>query len=148
MFYQSFWYIELKIFRLLGNETSSGLSKKHSTCPKERFEGLFFFGTNIYFPLLFPEFESETLGLFTKKIRQVCQNCILKVQRNLLGNTFWKMRTIFFFVHRVWPKTIRNFGQKFLAGLSKMHSNVRRYVLKRFSVGKRTYIFLPFPDFK
>ena len=34
----SFSFVDRKLFRLLGKDTSSGLSKRHSTCPRERFD--------------------------------------------------------------------------------------------------------------
>ena len=63
------------MFRRLSKKFSAGLSKLHSTCPEKHLGDKVFLKKviKLYF-----------FGFSAKTIRRDCQNCILRVQRNIL----------------------------------------------------------------
>ena len=69
--------------------------KKAFKCPGERFDGFFREKTNS-FSVVFLDFYQQPFRLLTKENRQGCKNWNLRVQRNVLSNSFWKKNIIWF----------------------------------------------------
>ena len=74
-----------KNFRTFGEKISAWLSKLHYTGPEELFEEKYFLWENFIFFISFADIEWNILAFFVKFFWQDCQNCILRVQRNSLG---------------------------------------------------------------
>ena len=101
-----------KSFSDFGETFSAGLSKLHSTCLVEHFTkkcGKVFFG------LL-----SKKFGLQAKIFRQGCQNCVLRVQRNILAQKFFRK---FFDCLRA-LKDMLDFGRKFSESVLRVLRNI------------------------
>ena len=69
-----FFQIFERKFRTLGKNTSSGLSKKPSTCPREPFEELFL-GKKLYL-ITISTFWGKKLRTLGKSFQQAYQNCV------------------------------------------------------------------------
>ena len=80
-------------FRIFGKQNSTRFSGLHYPCPGERSEELFPEKKNIIC-LSPPDFEQTTMGLFAGRNHHGRQNCILRLQRNVL-RIFWKKNHFF-----------------------------------------------------
>ena len=81
-------------FRTLGRNTSSGLSKKPSTCPREHFEELFL-GKN-YILLPFPHFEEKNFG-FSAKVSSRFIKTVFNGSRRMFWGFFEKIQPLHHF---------------------------------------------------
>ena len=78
----------------INENSSSSWSKLRSTCPLEHFEVNYFFSKNFFFS----EITLNLLGIFSTKFRQSCQNCILRVPKNVCRkNRFFEKFFLFSF---------------------------------------------------
>ena len=75
--------IERKILALCFEFLSAQLSKLHSKCPKEQLKGIEFFPAKNYFFINLGDWD-KLFNLVSKLLRQVYQNCALRVPANSL----------------------------------------------------------------
>ena len=130
---QNFVGLMAKHFWLLAMFFPAGLTKFSSTCPRKQFEGFFSSEKNIKcWP--FRTLIEKILGFWEKLSGQFCQNCFLRVHRNIsvINVLFEKL---WFYLHLLghWAKEFHHYGKIFWpsgytvsAGLSKFPSTCPR----------------------
>ena len=87
-------------FRIVGKQKSAEFSRMHYTCPDERFEDLL---PETFFSLSPPDFEQTTMRLFAGRNQHGLQNCILRLQRNVL-RIFMKKTSFLFITIGLYPR--------------------------------------------
>ena len=107
-------------FHIFGKQKSAGFSTLHYTCPDERFEDLLPEKKNI-FSLSPPDFEQTTMRLFAGRNQHGLQNCILRLQRNIL-RIFLINASFLFITFRLLPQKKSNFWRQKCGILAKMQS--------------------------
>ena len=141
-------------FRLWAN-FSKNLAKKVRTVVKAAFyvsrwtirEKIGFSLENFVFSNLFRMFR-EIGWTFDKKLNfpQVFQNCILHVQKKLLGKFF--LRNLKIKLFGLWAKKFRPSCQNFWAGLQRLFCVFRRKFLGRTIFFENFIYYQSFPDFE
>ena len=112
-----FLYLDRKIFRLLGKNISSVLSKRHSTCPGERVEDSFGKKRDRFSIV----YRRNILDFSPKTFRRVAKIEFYMSKWTLWGNWFGKTFYNFYSFQTV-RKNHSHFPQKFPASLSKLPS--------------------------
>ena len=117
-------YLDWKSFRHLGKNTSSGLSKRHSTCPGERVDDTFWKKTHGFCC------RSQTLSSNISDFWQNNFSSFAKMEFYVSQGTFWGIfsgKTLYnFYSFQTVSKKHSHFPQKFPAGISNRPSTSPR----------------------
>ena len=95
LYFLSFGVSEQKHFGFFLKKLSQGLANLPFDSPKERFEEKQCFEKFRYFFIFFTHWAKTFFGLFSKKFRRVCQNCILLAHRNSCRKTIFSWIYVF-----------------------------------------------------
>ena len=107
---------------MAGQNLPAGLSELHSTCPEIDLRKTKFF-KNDSFPYYFRSLRKTSFVLLMRKMRHVCQNCILLFFSSApLKKCFFFVEKIALFSSLVGIKNFRTFVEKFWKRLSKLHA--------------------------
>ena len=116
-------------------------------CQGEHFEDKWFLEKKLLFLIVFG-LRATFFGTLTKKVQYGCPHCILRVQGNVLKNFVGEKHIVFFFVYEFCAKEIRTFGKRISVKLHRMNFTCPRESLEEFFLGKKTFNFIPIPDFE
>ena len=123
-----FSYLDRKNFQLLGKNTSSGLSKRPSTCPGERVEAFFRKKTDSFF------YRSQTFSNNNLDFWQRNFSRVAKIEFYISKGTFCGFSSVKtlnnFYSFQTVSKKHSHFLQKFPAGLTKLPSTTPRDCLQ------------------
>ena len=130
----------MKKFRTFGKKVSAGLSKLHSTCPKEHFEGNYFL-SNFSFSIFFQTL-SKKIGLLARYFWQGYWNNFLGVKKIILH--FEEVFLIFFsIIFGLWVKFFSDLFQ--FGGRKTSRSKTwTNFVFSVNAIGRRWVKNLPF----